>query len=174
MSCNFPLPFPCRPKEKARTLCVATLQCTILTGCPRGGLSFPGTRLFVCLFFSVCSRLWKDRNSRENTSIYLGEKRRTRAKGLNGGVLLLPWMVRWSIAGIPCSTMSPVTICACTWVKRVIKCSECPSLSKETTQRPRLEYWTSRSGVRVFNRSATQAATKQCNSMIMWYHCLSS
>ena len=54
--------------------------------------------------------------------------------------------------------MSPVTICACTWVKRVIKCSECPSLSKETTRRARLESRTSRSGVRVFNRSATQAA----------------
>ena len=145
----------------------------------------PGNKV-VCLFVFLCVFSFVERSKLSGKHYHLSwwkkaytsqRPRRTELIPVSLadlGVLLLPWMVRWSIAGIPCSTMSPVTICACTWVKRVIKCSECPSLSKETTQRPRLEYWTSRSGVRVFNRSATQATTKQSKSILMLYRCLSS
>ena len=77
------------------------------------------------------------------------------------GVLLLPLDGTLVHRRVTCSSMSPVTICACTWVKRVTKCSKGPSLSKETTLRARLESRKSGSGVRVFNRALGHTSRHQ-------------
>ena len=144
----------------------------------------PGNKV-VCCFFSVCVLVCGKIETLGKTLPFILVKKgvnepKAQTDGTYSGFLSRPRSITAPVDGTlvhrrdPCSSMSPVTICACTWVKRVTKCGECPSLSKETTRRARLESRTSRSGVRVFNRSATQAATKQCTSILMLYRCLSS
>ena len=74
VSRNAPPPPP--PRNKRQQRCVASLECGIFTGCPRGP-SPPGYKgynvldvvvcLFVCLFFWGRLRFWKNQNSRETS-----------------------------------------------------------------------------------------------------------
>ena len=71
---------PPPPRNKRQQRCVASLECGIFTGCPRGPPP-PGYKgynvldvvvcLFICLFFWGRLRFWKNQNSRETVQLFI-------------------------------------------------------------------------------------------------------